>query len=228
MNTTEILTKIKTLLGVENEVQVNLAQMKLEDGLTIVEAENFEPGDEIVIITEDGKVALPVGDYVLEDKRMLVVKEEGIIAEVKEEEKKEEVEEVEEPKEPEAAKEDDKEEYTEEKSTPKKVVESVTKESYFSEVEKLKTDNENLKKELEELNKKIDKLWDLKEYSKKLLDELKLSLTKKETEDKVELATEEVTKINFNPENKKQVEGFKYSQNRSETTLDRVMRKLSE
>ena len=207
MNTTEILTKIKTLLGVENEVQVNLAQMKLEDGLTIVEAENFEPGDEIVIITEDGKVALPVGDYVLEDKRMLVVKEEGIIAEVKEEEKKEEVEEVEEPKEPEAAKEDDKEEYTEEKSTPKKVVESVTKESYFSEVEKLKTDNENLKKEL---------------------DELKLSLTKKETEDKVELATEEVTKINFNPENKKQVEGFKYSQNRSETTLDRVMRKLSE
>ena len=207
MNTTEILTKIKTLLGVENEVQVNLAQMKLEDGLTIVEAENFEPGDEIVIITEDGKVALPVGDYVLEDKRMLVVKEEGIIAEVKEEEKKEEVEEVEEPKEPEAAKEDDKEEYTEEKSTPKKVVESVTKESYFSEVEKLKTDNENLKKELEEL---------------------KLSLTKKETEDKVELATEEVTKINFNPENKKQVEGFKYSQNRSETTLDRVMRKLSE
>ena len=207
MNTTEILTKIKTLLGVENEVQVNLAQMKLEDGLTIVEAENFEPGDEIVIITEDGKVALPVGDYVLEDKRMLVVKEEGIIAEVKEEEKKEEVEEVEEPKEPEAAKEDDKEEYTEEKSTPKKVVESVTKESYFSEVEKLKTDNENLKKELEEL---------------------KLSLTKKETEDKVELATEEVTKINFNPENKKEVDGFKYSQNRSETTLDRVMRKLSE
>ena len=71
MNTTEILTKIKTLLGVESEV-VRLAQMKLEDGLTIVESESFAAGDEIVIVTEDGKVAMPVGDYTLEDGRLLV------------------------------------------------------------------------------------------------------------------------------------------------------------
>ena len=92
MNTTEILTKIKTLLGVESE-EIKLAQMKLEDGITIVEAENFAEGDEIVIITEDGKVAMPVGDYTLEDGRMVVVKEEGVIAEVKEAEKEEKEEE---------------------------------------------------------------------------------------------------------------------------------------
>ena len=214
MNTTEILTKIKTLLGVENEVQVNLAQMKLEDGITIVEAENFEAGDEIMIITEDGKVALPVGDYKLEDGKMIVIKEEGVIAEVKDGEEKEAEEEVEEV---EKKDEEEKEKYAEETETPKKVVESVTKESYFSEVEKLKTDNENLKKELEELKLSL---------TKKDSEETKVEETK--TEDKVELATDEVTKINFNPENKKEVEGFKYSPNRMETTLDRVMRKLSE
>ncbi|QDP65244.1 MAG: hypothetical protein Unbinned2819contig1004_35 [Prokaryotic dsDNA virus sp.] len=214
MNTTEILTKIKTLLGVENEVQVNLAQMKLEDGITIVEAENFEAGDEIMIITEDGKVALPVGDYKLEDGKMIVIKEEGVIAEVKDGEEKEAEEEVEEV---EKKDEEEKEKYAEETATPKKVVESVTKESYFSEVEKLKTDNENLKKELEELKLSL---------TKKDSEETKVEETK--TEDKVELATDEVTKINFNPENKKEVEGFKYSPNRMETTLDRVMRKLSE
>ena len=82
MNTTEILTKIKTLLGVESEV-VRLAQMKLEDGLTIVESD-FEAGAEIMIVTEDGKVAMPVGDYTLEDGRLIVVKEEGLIEEIKE------------------------------------------------------------------------------------------------------------------------------------------------
>ena len=88
MNTTEILTKIKTLLGVESEV-VRLAQMKLEDGLTIVESD-FEAGAEIMIVTEDGKVAMPVGDYTLEDGRMVVVKEEGLIEEIKEAKEEEE------------------------------------------------------------------------------------------------------------------------------------------
>ena len=50
MKTSEILTKIKTLLGAEGEV-VRLAQMKLKDGITIVESESFEAGDEILIVT---------------------------------------------------------------------------------------------------------------------------------------------------------------------------------
>ena len=204
MNTTEILTKIKTLLGVESEV-VRLAQMKLEDGLTIVESESFAAGDEIVIVTEDGKVAMPVGDYTLEDGRLLVVKEEGIIEEVKEAKKEEEIEEVVEPDV------DEEVEAKEETTTPKKVIESITKESFFSEIEALKTENESLKKEMEELKLKAVE-----------------NTNKKEETKEVELTeVEDTNPIVHNPENKKEVVGFKYGQNRHKTTLDRVMNKLS-
>lgn len=91
MKATEMLNKIKTYLGedttdivenVEAQEKVELATAKLENG-TVLEAEAFEAGNEIFIITEDEKVALPVGDYTLEDGKMLVVAEEGIIAEIK-------------------------------------------------------------------------------------------------------------------------------------------------
>jgi len=212
MNTTEILSKIKTLLGVESEA-VCLAQMKLEDGLTIVESETFKAEDSISIITEDGKVALPIGEYKLEDGRLIVIKEEGIIFEVKEEEEKKEDEEVKEEVKEEVEKEVEKEVEAKEATTvPKKIIESITKESFFSEIEALKTENESLKKELEDI--KLKAVEENKE-------------TKEETSE-VELKTdEEVTPIVHNPENKKEIEGFKYSPNRMETTLDRVMKKLS-
>jgi len=211
MNTTEILTKIKTLLGVESEV-VRLAQMKLEDGLTIVESD-FEAGAEIMIVTEDGKVAMPIGDYTLEDGRMVVVKEEGLIEEIKEAKEEEVTEEV---VEEQARSEEDKEEYKEETKTPKKVIESITKESFFSEIEKLKEENETLKKELEGL--KLSSV------------ETSVENTKEEVKEttEVELSTEEEpSPIVFNPENEKEIEGFNYSKNRMPTTLDRIMEKLS-
>ena len=96
----EMLKEIKTLLGVEETKEVSLAQMKLENG-TVLEAESFEAGQEVFIVTEDEKVALPVGEYELEDGMKLTVVEEGIIEsigqadEVKEDEAEEEVEEVE-------------------------------------------------------------------------------------------------------------------------------------
>ena len=220
MNTTEILTKIKTLLGVESEV-VRLAQMKLEDGLTIVESD-FEAGAEIMIVTEDGKVAMPVGDYTLEDGRMVVVKEEGLIEEIKEAKEEEVTEEVVE--EEARSEEEEKEMYKEETKTPKKVIESITKESFFSEIEKLKEENETLKKELEglKLSSEETSVENTKEESVETKEEVK------ETTE-VELSTEEEPKpIVFNPENKKEVEGFKYGQNRMRTTLDRVMDRLSE
>tara|TARA_R100001443_G_scaffold74083_1_gene81902 strand:- start:1037 stop:1690 length:654 start_codon:yes stop_codon:yes gene_type:complete len=216
MNTTEILSKIKTLLGVEAE-EVKLAQMKLVDGLTIVESESFKAEDSIVIITEDGKVPLPEGDYELEDGRLLVVKEEGVIFEIKEGEAKEE-EKEEEVVEEEAREE---EEYMEkETASPKKIVETISKESFFSEIEALKTENETLKKELEDLKlKAVEKTEETKE-----------ELTEEKTEEtkEVELSVEEeVTPIVHNPENKKETEGFRFSANRTETTLDRVMKRLS-
>jgi hypothetical protein len=116
MKATEMLKQVKDLLGLEatevnleeqdvnleetkeealatdqvEETKVELATMQLENGTT-VEAEAFEAGNEIFIVTEDEKVALPVGSYTLEDSTELVVEEEGIIASIGEAE----VEEVE-------------------------------------------------------------------------------------------------------------------------------------
>jgi len=82
MKSQETLSKIMELLNLQDEVK--LESMKLENGTTI-EAEAFEPNQEVFIITEEEeKIALPIGEYTLEDGRMLVVAEEGIIAEVRE------------------------------------------------------------------------------------------------------------------------------------------------
>jgi hypothetical protein len=86
---TSVINQIKTLLGME----VKLETMKLMDGITIFEADSFEAEKEVFIVTEDEqKIPVPVGEYELEDGRILVVVEEGIISELKE--KEEEVEEV--------------------------------------------------------------------------------------------------------------------------------------
>ena len=74
-----MLNQIKTLLNIE----VKLEDMKLENG-TIVSAESFEKDKEIFIVTDDEKVAMPVGEYLLEDGRLVVVSEEGMIADVRE------------------------------------------------------------------------------------------------------------------------------------------------
>ena len=56
--------------------------MSLENG-TIIEAEEFAPAAEVFIVTEEDKIALPVGEYSLEDGMILVVEAEGIIKEIK-------------------------------------------------------------------------------------------------------------------------------------------------
>ena len=97
MKSQETLSKIMELLNLQDEVK--LESMKLENGTTI-EAEAFEANQEVFIVTEeDERIALPVGEYTMEDGMILVVAEEGIIAEVREaaaeEEAPEETEEVE-------------------------------------------------------------------------------------------------------------------------------------
>ena len=79
MKSTEMLKQIKTLLSLE----VKLEDMKLENG-TVISADSFEEGSEVFIVTDDEKVAMPVGEYILEDSRLLVVSEEGVIADVRE------------------------------------------------------------------------------------------------------------------------------------------------
>jgi len=78
MKSNELLNQVKTLLGME----VKLEQMRLENG-TVLEAEKFEAGNEIFIVTEDERIALPIGEYELENGMVVVIEEEGLINEVK-------------------------------------------------------------------------------------------------------------------------------------------------
>jgi hypothetical protein len=84
MKSNEMLNQVKTLLGIE----VKLEQMKLENG-TVLEADKFEAGNEIFIVTEDERVALPIGEYELENGMVVVIEEEGLIKEVKSSESEE-------------------------------------------------------------------------------------------------------------------------------------------
>ena len=156
MKATEILSKIKTYLGedtadiVENIEQsqvVELAQAKLENG-TVLEAEAFESGNEIFILTDDEKVAVPVGEYTMEDGQILVVEEEGIIGEIKsaEQEEEEEVEASEEVEELEEVEAEyaTKEELAEVKSMLEEIKAMIEKKEEMSEVE------EQVKEELSE------------------------------------------------------------------------------
>ena len=161
MKATEMLNKIKTFLGedtadivenIEQNQEVKLAQMTLENG-TVLEAESFEAGQEVFILTDDEKVALPVGEYTLEDGMLLAVAEEGLIAEIKEateEEEEDEASEVEAADvEVEAAEEVEaeyatKEELAEVKSMLEEIKAMIDKKEEMSEVE------EQVKEELSE------------------------------------------------------------------------------
>ena len=206
MNNKAILNKVRELLGME----VKLEQRKLEDGVTIIEADEFAPENEVVIITEDEqRIPLPIGEYKMDDGMILVVTEEGLIAEIKEEAAEEEEEVIEE----EAKKdyEEKEEEMADESKPVKKVVESIVKETFFNEIETLKKENEELKAKLENLSK--------------------VETEEVVEDEKTELSTEEldpaVKPISFNPENKEQRERILYAQNRTETTLDRIYKKLN-
>lgn len=194
MNTNQILNKVRVLLGME----VKLETMKLADGVTVLEAESFEPEMEVFIVTEDEqKIPLPVGEYEMEDGRILVIEMEGIIKEIKEAPMEEEQAPMEQetpevPVEAEAV-----------NPTPKKTIESVVKESFFSEIEALKTENEALKAEL--------------------------SALKESKVENVELSEVEIDPkpITFNPENQVEKVNFKIGAKGNKSTLNSILEKLS-
>ena len=136
-----VINQIKSLLSME----VKLAQMKLKDGVTVIEAEAFEPEQSVFIVNGEEKIPLPVGEYELEDGMLLVVTVEGIIAEIKEVAVEEEAPEVEIEVEAQA----------ETQATPKRIVESVSKEMFFAEIEKLRTEIAELKLAKQELKSDV-------------------------------------------------------------------------
>ena len=136
MKAQEILNKIKEVVGIElsEDVSVQLEEIKLENG-TILEAEKFESGQSVFIKTEEENIALPVGEYKLEDGRSLMVKEEGLIDKIMDKvEEKEEVQASEETVENTEMEEHEEKEEKEEKEE----MEYVTKEEFAKAVEEIK------------------------------------------------------------------------------------------
>ena len=194
MNTNQTLNKVRTLLGIE----VKLEQMKLDNG-AILEAEVFEVGAEVFVVADEERVAVPVGEYQVEDGSTIVVLEEGVIGEIKEAGAEEEA-----PVEDEAPVEEEvvEEDLSTETATPKKVVESISKETFFSEIEKLRNE----------------------------INELKLAKVEvKEVEEvSVELSSDEVEGISHNPENETSKKELNlYSQKGKNNTINRIFNKLN-
>jgi hypothetical protein len=81
MKANNILNRILAELSSIREVKFE--QMTLENG-AVLEAEVFEAGNEVFIVSGEDRVAAPVGEHLLSDGRVLVITEEGVIAEIKE------------------------------------------------------------------------------------------------------------------------------------------------
>jgi transcriptional regulator of heat shock response len=191
----QALNTIKVFLGME----VKLEQMKLVDGVTMIQADMFEQGSAVSIVNEEELIPLPIGDYELEDGRMLMVVEEGIISEIKD--KEEEVEEVEEVAPP--AVEEMETEVKPSTQAVKKTIKSVIEEQHFSEIEELKKEIELLKTENTELK----------------------AVTVEEVVEVVEL--EEVKPIVPNPESQAERVEFKFGRNGFQSMEDKIREKLN-
>ena len=197
MKSNNVIEKIKDVLNLNEEVK--LEQQALENG-TVLEADSFEADSEVFIVTEDERVAVPVGEYQLEDGRILVVAEEGIISEVKEA-GEEEVEEVE-------AEEEEKEEMA-----------YATKEE-LAEVKEMIEEIKAMLEPKEDLSSE-----DLGNLITEELSKHELSEVPQEVQEELNEAAAEP--IMANPEaDSTNKPSFKFAQNRKPSTLDRVLNKI--
>jgi len=220
MKATEVLKRIMTELSSVKEeavVEVKFAQMNLENG-TVLEAEAFEVGNEVFIVNEEDRIALPVGEYTLADGNVLYVTEEGVIAEIKsaEAEVEEEVAEV--------AAESVAELETDAPSNPKKIVESHTTETHFAEEmpmeEKIKAIVMPIIEEVKaELSAIREEMGSYKE---------KMSAVEAENNElKTELSSQSAAKpIKHNPEVAPKAE-VKFATRKPQTAMNRVLSKLN-
>ena len=185
-----LLNKARVVLG----MAIKLEQMTLENG-AVLEAEVFEAGAEIFVVAEDERVPVPVGEYESEGKT-IVVAEEGVIGEIKEAGAAEEA-----PATEEVAEE---EELESEAASPKKIVKSISEEMFFSEIEKLRN-------EINEL--KLSKVEEVVELSTE--------------EVEVELSAE-VEGISHNPERATESKALNlFAQKGKSTIQDRIFNKIN-
>ena len=207
MNAESILDRIMVKLGINEPVAVALEQVKTEDGQAIFEADAFEVGQAIFIVTEDGKIPAPAGEFAMEDGNIVEVDENGLIVEIAKKEAEVEEEIVEE-----VEAQDDimKEEIKEEMGMkPKKTVKSKTEmeESYFS-------------AQIKELEAKF-------EARLSALETEKVALSAQNAELEERLATEPAPHTPFNPEATTTSKmNFHISSKREKTIKDRVFDQL--
>ena len=202
MKATDMLNKVKEVLGVElNEEtqEVKLAQATLENG-TVIESEDFAVGSEVFIVTEDEKVALPVGEYTLEDGEMLKVEEEGIIASIGA---------AEEPAEAPAEEE----------------VEAAEEEMGYATKEELA----EVKKMIEEIKAMLEPKEEMSSEEVEETKEELSEETTEEVKEEVELSAveEPIAKVTHNPEIENKVNLNVYGQKREMNTMDRVFSKIA-
>lgn len=207
MNAESILDRIMVKLGINEPVAVALEQVKTEDGQAIFEADAFEVGQAVFIVTEDGKIPAPAGEFAMEDGNIVEVDENGVIVEIAKKEAEVEEEIVEE-----VEAQDDimKDEIKEEMGMkPKKTVKSKTEmeESYFS-------------AQIKELEAKF-------EARLSALETEKVALSAQNAELEERLATEPAPHTPFNPEATTTSKmHFHISDKREKTIKDRVFDQL--
>lgn len=210
MKASEIVESIKEVLGMElAEVKVELEERELDNG-TKIEAEKFEAGASVFIISESGdekeKIALPVGNYEMNDGTVLVVTEEGKIDEIRE--ASDEVPQKEEAQE-------EKEEMKEEEDMADEG-NYVTKDSFREmevKIQNLEDAIADLKGDKQDRNSKEEEM-----YSEEKVEAAKVELNK------VEASAEP---ISHNPEKVEKKERVQLAKNRPTSTLDRVLEKLN-
>lgn len=176
--------------------ELKLEQVTIDEGAATLEAEVFEAGQPVFIVNEDERIPLPVGEYELDNGFKLVVVEEGIIAEYMENVEEPEMPEQEMPQEEVAAS-----EKPQETPVAKKVVESVSKETYFS-----KELHDALVAEITELKAQL--------------------ATKEEVKEEVSEEVELSKPIQHNPESGKAPEVIRYA-TQGQNPLDRIFSRLN-
>ena len=215
MKTTEMLKRIQTLLN----TRVELEDRKLDNG-TVISADEFAEGQPVFIVTEDERIPMPIGEYMMEDGSMLVVEEEGVIAAIKAADEAEEEEVVEEEAKVE-------EEMSNEAKEPKKVVESTVVETHFSEEQK----SELVEAILSSVNPLIEELQNkVNELEAKLSVE-EVQEVQEEVEEKLsaDVKEEKLSKtFKHSPEVKGEKVTPRFNNGRvANTTLQRVFQKIS-
>ena len=201
MNLNEVFKRIEMALAPNEEeaTEVQGASMRLANGV-MLEAEAFEAGQNVFLIGEDGeKVPAPVGEHELEDGRMLIITEEGIIAEIREAAAEEAP--AEEPAQTELAEEEIAVEVPEEVAPElEQIVEAVV-EAVAPAIEEVKEQVEEMKRMFEEIAKK------------------------EEEEEKVDMSAA-AKKLTAAPK-EKQVALNRYGTKAPQNTMGRVFSKLS-